>query len=392
VSANAEIGLAVVGLGYWGPNLLRAAWDLEDVRIRAVCDRDGRALAKHARRYPDVRATRDVEEVLAAADVDAVLLATPVSTHYDLSLRLLDAGKHVLVEKPLAHSVEACDDLIARAEASELVLMPGHTFLYSPPVTAIKRMLEANELGRIYFGTSSRANLGIHQSDVSVIRDLGPHDFSILLHWLGQPTFVRAIARDSVVPGMLDVAFVDVGYEDGCIVKVELSWLAPTKLRRTVLVGSEKMILYDDTSVEQVRVFDRGIDLLESAEPQSFGEHQLAYRSGDVLTPRIDPDEPLRLELEDFLHSIRAGCEPRSHARLGRDIVQMIDATERSIELNGAAVSLVTGPDDRRRTPDRRRGSGAAQGQAGQGGNGAAKGQAVRGDNGAAKGRAPRRA
>ena len=179
MSANEEIGLAVVGLGYWGPNLLRAAWDLEDVRIRAVCDRDERALAKHGRRYPDVRTTRDVEEVLAADDVDAVLLATPVSTHYDLSLRLLDAGKHVLVEKPLAHSVEACNELIANAEARGLVLMPGHTFLYSPPVMAIKEMLELGALGRIYFGTSSRANLGIHQSDVSVIRDLGPHDFSI---------------------------------------------------------------------------------------------------------------------------------------------------------------------------------------------------------------------
>ncbi len=270
-----SVGLALVGLGYWGPNLLRNAWETAGARVAYACDRSPRALEPVAHRYPSIELTDDFDRVLADDGVDAVLIATTVSTHYPLARRALQAGKHVFVEKPLAeHSAEGAE-LNALADKNGLVLMPGHTFLYSPPVRKVKELLVAGEVGDLFFGTFSRVNLGIHQSDVSVVRDLAPHDFSILLYWLGEPTFVRAIGRDSVGSGQLDVAFIDMGMANGALIHMELSWLAPTKLRRTVLVGSGKMVVYEDSSPEQVRVFDRGVEMIE---PQSFGEYQLSYR------------------------------------------------------------------------------------------------------------------
>jgi predicted dehydrogenase len=345
-------GLAVVGLGYWGPNLLRNAWDTEGAHVVAVHDRSAQACVPVARRYPDVRISQSYSEVLAADDVDAVLIATPVRTHYTMAREALLAGKHVFVEKPMAQSSAECEDLMHLSAERGLVLMPGHTFLYSPPVRKVKQLLDAGELGEPYFATFSRVNLGIHQSDASVVRDLGPHDFSMLLYWLGRPEFVRAIGRDSIGSGQLDVAFIDMGMPNGTLVHMELSWLAPTKLRRTVLVGSGKMIVYEDTSAEQVRVYDRGAEVLE---PQSFGEHQLSYRSGDILSPRLNADEPLRLELEDFVGAIRERRAPLSDAKIGLDVVRLIEAAEASLTYNGSPVGFGAMPGDRRRVGDRRR-------------------------------------
>ena len=342
----------MVGLGYWGPNLVRNAFEVDDCRVVAICDRDPAALRPLARRYPGVRLTERYEEILGAEDVDAVLIATPVRTHFNLAAQALDAGKHVFVEKPMAETAAECEKLIALAQARSLVLMPGHTFLYSPPVRKVKQIVDAGELGELFFGTFSRVNLGIHQSDASVVRDLGPHDFSMLLYWLGPPVFVRAVGRDSVGSGQLDVAFVDMGMPNGALMHMELSWLAPTKLRRTVLVGSGKMVVYEDTSPEQVRVFDRGVEVIE---PQSFGEHQLSYRSGDVLSPRLDAEEPLRVEIADFVSSVRDHREPVSHRALGLDVVRIVEAVETSLEFNGSPVPFGDPPEERRRAGDRRR-------------------------------------
>ena len=334
----APVGVAVVGLGYWGPNLLRVLGDNLDAEVRWICDLDLERLAKYRRRHPGARVTTRMDRVLADPHVDAVIIATPVHTHYHLAAKALRAGKHVFVEKPLAQSSDLADELADLARARGRILMCGHTFLYSPPVRAIKRMIEAGTLGDIYFISSSRVNLGLHQRDVSVIWDLGPHDFSILLYWLSElPISVRAIGRDSIVKGIADVAFVTMTFASGIVVNVELSWLAPSKLRRTALVGSERMVIYDDGAPEPVRLFDRGVVY---RDPETFGEYHLSYRSGDVISPRIESHEPLSLELADFVKAIQTGDPMEFHTAVARSVVRIVEAADRSLRVGGREVSL----------------------------------------------------
>jgi predicted dehydrogenase len=332
------LGIAVVGLGYWGPNLVRNLHEVEDARPELVCDLRTDALEAVARRYPAVRTTSSFDEVLADPAVDAVAIATPVSSHFELAARALEAGKHVFVEKPLTASSDEALELIELAEEGGLVLMPGHTFLYSPPVNRIRSMIAGGELGEIYFISTSRVNLGLHQSDVSVVWDLGPHDFSILRYWLEEtPSHASAVSRGCVIPDIPDVAFIDLEFPSGTVAHVELSWLAPSKLRRTTIVGSEKMIVYDDTSNEPVRVFDSGVML---RDPETFGEYKLTYRSGDIVSPHLEVAEPLKLELQDFVSAIHTGSTPRSSRELGLEVVRMIEAVDRSLEANGARVDV----------------------------------------------------
>ena len=337
-SATDEVGVAVVGLGYWGPNLLRVLADNLDVSVRWICDLDPERLGKCRRRYPGARATTQVERVLADPAVDAVIIATPVHTHYTLAARVLEAGKHAFVEKPLAHSSELADELADMAVEHERILMCGHTFLYSPPVRAIKRMISEGKLGDIYFISSSRVNLGLHQPDVSVIWDLGPHDFSILLYWLSEmPMSVRAIGRDSIVKGVPDVAFVTMTFASGIIANIELSWLAPSKLRRTVLVGSERMAIYDDGASEPVRLFDQGVVY---RDPGTFGEYHLSYRSGDIISPKIDSYEPLGVELADFVGAIRSGERMDYHTAIALSVVRLAEAADRSLREGGREIAV----------------------------------------------------
>jgi predicted dehydrogenase len=328
----------LIGLGYWGPNLLRVLADMPDAEVKWICDLDSQRLERFGRRYPGSGQTTDVSLILDDPEVDAILIATPVFTHFDLASKSLRAGKHTFVEKPLASSAVEAAQLLRLATVEERTLMCGHTFVYSPPVRAVKSLLEAKELGEIFFISSSRVNLGLHQPDVSVIWDLGPHDFSILLHWLGEmPSRVRAVGRDSIVPGIPDVAFITLTYETGIVANVELSWLAPSKLRRTVVVGSEKMVVYEDGAQEPVRVFDHGVVY---KDPETFGEHQLSYRTGDILSPKIGSHEPLAEELRDFAASIRCGSETVASARMARDVVCLAEAADRSLRQGGAEVVI----------------------------------------------------
>jgi predicted dehydrogenase len=340
VSDRPPVRVGVVGLGYWGPNLVRNLHEIAEADVVAVCDGRAEALEKIGRRYPALSLHERVDELLAAHDVEAVAIATPVSTHHHLAASALEAGKHVFVEKPLAASSTEASDLVDRARMNSLVLMPGHTFVYSPPVNAVRGLIDSGELGEIYFVSTSRVNLGLHQRDVSVAWDLGPHDFSILRYWLEEtPTHVNALSRGCIIPGIPDVAFINLEFPSGAIANVELSWLAPSKLRRTTVVGSRKMVVYDDTSSEPVRVFDSGVLL---KDPETFGEYQLAYRTGDIVSPRVDVTEPLALELADFCDAIRSGAEPRSSCALGVDVVRMIEAVDASLEAGGARVELRT--------------------------------------------------
>jgi predicted dehydrogenase len=332
------VRVAVVGLGYWGPNLVRNLHELPSADVVTICDLDEGALDAIQRRYPAIQATTSIDEILCDDSIEAIAVATPVSTHSPIARRALEAGKHVFVEKPLAASSGEAEALLRLAEAKGLVLMPGHTFLYSPPVDMIRRLIAAGDLGEIFFISTSRVNLGLHQADVSVAWDLGPHDFSILQYWLGEsPRSVAAMSRGCFLPDTPDVLFVNLEFPSKTVAHVELSWLAPSKLRRTTVVGSEKMVVYDDTSNEPVRIFDSGVVL---PDPESFGEYRMTYRTGDIVSPNVGAAEPLSLEMQDFCSAIRTDTAPRSHAGLGLDVVRVIEAVDRSLELDGAKVHL----------------------------------------------------
>jgi predicted dehydrogenase len=332
------VSVAVVGLGYWGPNLVRNLVELSNSSVACVCDTREERLDAIGRRYPGITGAQSFDAVLEDNAVEAVALATPVSTHHGLASAALEAGKHVFVEKPLAASQAEAVELIELADRKGLVLMPGHTFLYSPPVNRIRDLIADEELGDVYFISTSRVNLGLHQSDVSVAWDLGPHDFSILRYWLNEtPSHVTALARGYAIPTTPDVAFINLEFASGTIAHAELSWLAPSKLRRTTIVGSRKMVVYDDTSNEPLRVFDSGVAL---RDPETFGEYRLTYRTGDIVSPHIEPAEPIFLELEDFCAAVRSGSTPRSSKELGLDVVRMIEAVDSSLALEGARVNV----------------------------------------------------
>lgn len=333
--------VAVVGLGYWGPNLLRNLVELPDTEVVTMCDAREERLEHWGRRYPAIGRTTSYLEVLSDDRVEAVVIATPVSTHFELASRALRFGKHTFVEKPLAASSDEAGELVQRARRAGRVLMPGHTFLYSPPVVLVKELIDRGDLGEIYFVSSSRVNLGLHQADVSVVWDLGPHDFSILRYWLEEsPRSVSALSRSCVIPGTPDVAFVNLQYPSGTIAQIELAWLAPSKLRRTAVVGSERMVVYDDTSGEPVRVFDSGATL---PDPESFGEYQLSYRTGDIVSPHVEPVEPIYRQMEDFCTAVRERVEPRSSAQLGLEVVETIEAVDESLSRSGLPVGASSG-------------------------------------------------
>jgi predicted dehydrogenase len=326
---NVRVGL--IGYGYWGPNLLRNYMDLPSADVAWVCDSRADRLEKAATRYPSVKTTTDVRTVLDDPDVDAVLIATPISTHHALTMQALAAGKHVFVEKPMATSVAECDEMCEAAEARELTLMVGHTFVYSPPVRAVKEILDSGELAEVRFITCSRVNLGLHSKEVSVVWDLAPHDLSILSYWLGEtPLSVQAMGRNCILPGIPDVAFLNIRYSSGVVAELEVSWLSPVKLRRTVIVGSKKMLMYDDTeSVEKVKIYDQGVDY---KDPETFGEFQLSYRTGGSYSPRVESTEPLFIEATHFVECVTNGTRPLTDGVAGRLVVAALEAAQESLD------------------------------------------------------------
>jgi predicted dehydrogenase len=335
-----EIGIAVVGLGYWGPNRIRVLQEAPGVKVTGLCDTDRSALDQMARRYPSADATPSFDDLLTDPRTEAVVIATPIFTHAALATKALEAGKHVFVEKPLAASSGEARQLLELARERGRLLACGHTFLHSPPVRMIKQLLDDEGLGELHYVSSSRVNLGPYRSDVSVIFDLGPHDFSILLYWLGRmPRSVSAIGRDVISPGVCDFAFVNAVFDTGLVANLELSWLAPSKLRRTVLVGSERMLVYEDGSPEPIRIYDSGIDY---RDPETFGEYHLAYRTGDIVSPHVDTAEPIAVEMETFLAAVRGDRASQTDASLAVNVIEMVEAAEASVSNGGAAMSLAS--------------------------------------------------
>lgn len=334
-----SLRVAVIGLGYWGPNLVRNLQSLESCGEVVLFDTNPAQLGKAMRQFPAATAAASFEAVLEDASIPAVVVATPVRTHYDLASRALEAGKNVLVEKPLTSSYESAVAMVARAGELGKVVMAGHTFLHSPPVKLVKQLIREGQIGDPLYVQSSRMNLGVHQSDVSVLWDLAPHDLSILVDWLGEyPVRVSAIGRATHGMERADVAFMNLEFPSGCIASLHLSWLAPTKIRRTTLVGTQRMVVYEDTNTEEpLKIYDKGIDL---ADPQDFGAHQLTYRTGDVRSPRVDVYEPLKAELQVFLERVAEEGGPDEREDTAVAIVRAIEAAEESLRTGGLPIEL----------------------------------------------------
>ena len=330
--------VAVIGAGYWGPNLIRNLSGLPEVEKVVVCDRDNDRLARARERFNKIDTTTDLDAVLGDDSIEAVAVAPPISTHAALGTRVLEAGKHVFVEKPMASNPDEARALIRLAEKNDRVLMVGHTFEYSPPVLKIKEIIDRGDIGNIFFITMVRVNLGLHQRDASVIWDLAPHDFSILFNWLGEkPSSITAIGRECVRAGHPDVAFVSLKFPSGVIANIEVAWLAPSKLRRTTVVGEKKMLVYDDTeNIEKVKLYDQGVDF---RDPETFGEFQLSYRTGDIVSPKLPSTEPLRSEMSHFLECVRTGAKPRTDGASGLRVVEALAAAEQSLR-QGVPVTL----------------------------------------------------
>jgi predicted dehydrogenase len=331
------LNVAVVGYGYWGPNFVRNVTASSSMQLYALCERDPHRAAAFRARNPGVAIYSDFDELLLDPSLDAVVIVTAPNTHYPLCRLALQAGKHVLVEKPMAKTAAQARELKEIADQRGLVIMPGNPFVYSPAVNKVRDLISEDVVGEVYFVTSSRMNLGKYQPE-GVIRDLAPHDLSILMHWLNRPVVqVSASARNIFQENVSETAFITLTFEGGTTANIQLSWLAPRRIRQMTIVGSRRMISYDDTLFDEpVRLYDRG---MEFSSADKFGEYQLTYFSGDVVTPRVEPAEPLALQLQDFARAILTGSLPVSDAQLGVDIVVVLDAIELSLE-TGQAVSL----------------------------------------------------
>ncbi len=334
-----KLNVAVVGFGYWGPNLARNFYQMSDARLHTVCDLDEVKRQKVSGMYPDINVTDSFEEILGNDDIEAVVVATPVSTHAPLGVKVLEAGKHLFVEKPMADSIEAGKKLTGAAEDNDRILMVGHTFEYVPTVNRIKQILDSGELGDIRYIHAQRLNLGLYQEDINVIWDLAPHDISIMNFLMEErPVSVSAQANCHAGAPHEDVSVVALNYPGDVTVYLHLSWLDPNKVRKTTIVGSDKMLVYDDIEpLEKVKIYDKGV--ITSDAPESYAEFQMSYRYGDIYIPKVDGSEPLRVECEHFIDCIKKGNRPKSDGINGLNVVAVLEAIDRSVE-EGAKVEL----------------------------------------------------
>jgi predicted dehydrogenase len=333
-------GVAVVGLGYWGPNWVRNFQQLQCAHRVIACDLDAKRRSHVKQLHPLVETTADFDDVLRDSEVEAVVIATPVSTHYKLARMALESGKSVLVEKPLATSRQEAAELVKLAQVHKRTLMVGHTFLYSAPVLKTREIIQSGELGDIFYISSVRANLGLFQHDVNVAWDLATHDISIILWLLGRlPQAVTCQGQSHYRSDVEDVALLTLYFPGKVIAFIHVSWLDPNKIRRTTIVGSQKMLVYDDTaSQEKLRIYDRGVSMQRYYD--TFGEFQFSYRYGDILIPRLDESEPLQQECAHFVDCIRTGSQPRTDGVNGLQVVSVLEAANLSMRDSGRMVSI----------------------------------------------------
>jgi predicted dehydrogenase len=316
---------------------------LPDSEVVGCADLRENRLGHMKNLYPRVNTTHDDSELINAEDIDAIVIATPPETHFEIAMRAMAAGKHVFVEKPLATSSADCETLVATAKKNDLTLMVGHTFLYTAAVNKIKELIESGELGDILYINTTRVNLGIFQENINVVWDLAPHDVSILNYILGSaPEGVGAHGHSYIRKNVEDVAFLFFKYPGSIMAHAHVSWLDPNKIRKTTVVGSKKMLVYDDiSSLEKIRIYDKGVTVQPHYD--TFGEFQLSYRFGDIFIPKLDDSEPLKVECQHFLDCIMGGVEPRSSGGHGLDVVRVIEAANESLANSGSMVPLHSG-------------------------------------------------
>ena len=332
------VKIGVIGYGYWGPNLVRNFADCEGAKVVAISDLRAERRALAARQCPGASVMDSAAALIADASVDAVVVATPITSHYELVKAALQAGKHVLVEKPLAHSVEHAKSLVDEALRANVVLMVDHTFVYTSAVRKVKAILEGGELGRVYYFDSVRVNLGLVQSDSNVLWDLAPHDFSIMDYWLDKRPAAVSAYGSSHVNGMEDIAYVTLLFQDNTIAHVHVNWLAPAKIRRIVVGGSRKMVVYDDMEAsEKVKVYDKGVTVGAAPDPYQM---RVGYRVGDMFAPNLETTEALRVECQHFIQCVTGGERPLTDGEAGLRVVELLEAAGRSLRMGGVPQPL----------------------------------------------------
>ena len=338
-----NIKIGVIGYGYWGPNLVRNFTEIPNSQVVAVCDRRIEMLKKVLDRYPAIKVTTDSQDLFKAPEVDAIVIATPVSTHFDLALEALKAGKHVLVEKPITATTDQAQRLIDEAEKRNLVLMVDHTFVYTGAVQKMRELVAKKELGDIYYYDSVRVNLGLFQHDVNVLWDLAVHDLSILNYVLQEEPYAVSATGVSHVPGEPEnIAYLTLFFHSNAIAHIHANWLAPVKVRRTLIGGSRKMIVFDDLEPsEKLKIYDKGITVDSiNNKSKSVYEMLIGYRTGDMWAPKLEMNEALRTEAIHFIDCIEQGKRPITDGKAGLQVVKILEAATRSMKQQGQLIEL----------------------------------------------------
>ena len=332
--------IAVIGCGYWGPNLVRNFRSLPGVKVGVICDKSRERLEHLGRLYPEAEKTTDLARIIEDSSIDMVAIATPVSTHHALATACLKAGKHTFVEKPLAVTSTQCSQMIELAEAKSLILMVGHTFVYTTTVRKIKEIVDSGEIGDLMYISCRRLNLGLFQKDINVAWDLAPHDLSIILYIIGKkPVSVNCQGKAHVTPGIEDITNISLSFSNGEFATIQSSWIDPRKVREITIIGSKKMIVYDDTEpLEKVKIYDKRVE----APPHydTFGEFQYSYHYGDVLSPFFRQEEPLRAECQHFIDCIGKGSRSDSSGHDGLAVVRILEAATESLRSGGNTIPM----------------------------------------------------
>lgn len=340
VIMTTPLRVAVVGCGYWGPNLVRNFKSLPDCQLTDLCDVNTKRLHHLKSLYPDLATYTSFDDMLNVPGIDAIVVATPVHLHHKLARQSLLAGKHTMIEKPMASTSKECDDLTTLARQKGLTLMVGHTFLYSPNVRKVKDIISSGEIGDILYISSRRLNLGLFQKDINVVWDLAPHDISIIQYLMGElPNAVNCQGKSNVTRGIEDICNTTLTFISGRFATMQTSWLDPRKVREMTIVGTKKMVVYDDLEpLHKIKIYDQRVE--RPPHYDSFAEFQYSYHYGDIHVPYIKQDEPLRIECRHFLDCIRSGSRPITSAEMATGVVKVLEAASESLRLNGSRILI----------------------------------------------------